>query len=47
MDHMFIIKKDMSKPEFYNIKKFKKVLHIVRKVLINWLNERYNIPLNS
>ena len=38
----------MSKPEFYNIKKFKEgFTYCKEEVLINWLNEQYNIPLNS
>ena len=46
--YVYYKRKDMSKPEFYNIKKFKEgFTYCKEEVLINWLNEQYNIPLNS
>jgi hypothetical protein len=40
-------RKDMAKPEFYNIKKFREGFsNCNADVLINWLYDTYNIPKN-
>ena len=38
----------MKQPQFFNIKKFKEgFTYCKEEVLINWLNETYNIPIET
>ena len=46
--YVYYKRKDMKQPQFFNIKKFKEgFTYCKEEVLINWLNETYNIPIET
>ena len=46
--YVYYKRKDMKQPQFFNINKFKEgFTYCKEEVLINWLNETYNIPIET
>lgn len=46
--YVYYKRKDMKQPQFFNLKKFKEgFTYCKEEVLINWLNETYNIPIET